>query len=84
MIQKTESENYNADISPELYKVKYLKELESCYAVGKLSDERDCSKELHLQSYLEILWSEMGYFGLLGNNLICLLSYYILSKDKVL
>ena len=29
-----------------------------------------CSKKLHLQSYLEMLWSEMGYFGLLGNNLI--------------
>ena len=27
-----------------------------------------CSKKLHLQSYLEKLWSEMGYFGLLGNN----------------
>ena len=29
-----------------------------------------CSKKLHLQSYLEMLWSETVYFGLLGNNLI--------------
>ena len=29
-----------------------------------------CSEKLHLQSYLEMLWSETGYFGLLGNNLI--------------
>ena len=29
-----------------------------------------CSKKLHLQSYLEMLWSETGYFGLLGNNFI--------------
>ena len=28
---------------------------------------RYCSKKLHLQSYLEMLWSETGYFGLLGN-----------------
>ena len=41
-----------------------------------------CSKKLHLQSYLDMLWSETGYFGLLGNNLIFLLSYYILSKGK--
>ena len=26
-----------------------------------------CSVKLHLQSYLEMLWSETGYFGLLGN-----------------
>ena len=30
----------------------------------------ECSKKLHLQSYLEMLWSETGYFGLLGNNII--------------
>ena len=29
-----------------------------------------CSKKLHLQSYLEMLWSKTGYFGLLGNNII--------------
>ena len=26
-----------------------------------------CSKKLHIQSYLEMLCSETGYFGLLGN-----------------
>ena len=31
---------------------------------------RSCSEKLHLQSYLEMLWSEKGYFGLLGNNII--------------
>ena len=29
-----------------------------------------CSDKLHLQYYLEMLWSEMGYFGLLGNTII--------------
>ena len=29
-----------------------------------------CSDKLHLQSYLEILWSKTGYFGLLGKNYI--------------
>ena len=29
-----------------------------------------CSEKLHLQSYLEMLWSERGYFGLLLNNII--------------
>ena len=29
-----------------------------------------CSKKLHLQSYLEMLWSETECFGLLGNNII--------------
>ena len=27
-----------------------------------------CSEKLHLRSYLETLWSETRYFGLLGNN----------------
>ena len=38
-----------------------------------------CSEKLHLQSYLEILWSETGYFGLLGNkhSLYIILSYLI-------
>ena len=27
----------------------------------------ECSERLHLQSYLEMLWSKTGYFGLLGN-----------------
>ena len=38
--------------------------------VGKPSDERECSEKLHLQSYLEMIWSEMGCFELLGNNII--------------
>ena len=38
--------------------------------VGKSSDERECRKKLHLRSYLETVWSETGYFGLLGNNCI--------------
>ena len=38
--------------------------------VGKPSDERECSDKLHLLSYLEMLWSETGYFGLLGDNYI--------------
>ena len=29
-----------------------------------------CSKKLHLQSYLEMIWSKTGCFGLLGNNII--------------
>ena len=28
-----------------------------------------CSEKLHLQSYLEMIWSKTGYFGLLGNNI---------------
>ena len=38
--------------------------------VGKPSDERECSEKLHLQSYLEMLGSETGCFGILGNNII--------------
>ena len=34
----------------------------------KPSDERECSDKLHLRYYLETLWSETVYFGLLGNN----------------
>ena len=40
---------------------------------GKPSDERECSDKLYLQSYLEMLWSKTGYFGLLGNNYILLI-----------
>ena len=29
-----------------------------------------CSEKLHLQSYLEMLGSKTGCFGLLGNNII--------------
>ena len=38
--------------------------------VDKPSDERECSEKLHLRSYLEMLWSETGCFGLFGNNII--------------
>ena len=31
---------------------------------------RSCSEKLHLQHYLEMLWSGTGYFALLGNNII--------------
>ena len=27
-----------------------------------------CREKLHLQYYLEMLWSKMVYFGLLGDN----------------
>ena len=38
-----------------------------------------CSKKLHLQSYVEMLCSKTGYFGLLGNNhiLFIILLYII-------
>ena len=44
--------------------------IESCVHCGKISHLRRlevaiyCSKDLYLQSYLEMLWSETGYFGL--------------------
>ena len=37
-------------------------------AIGKTSDERECSDKLHPQSYSDMLWSKTGYLGLLGNN----------------
>ena len=39
-----------------------------------------CSKKLHIQSYLEMLWSETGYFGLLGNNIILFIILLYLIK----
>ena len=40
-----------------------------------------CSEKLHLQSYLEMLWSETGYFGLLGNNIIFfIILLYIIER----
>ena len=36
----------------------------------QFSLRNNCSVKLHLQSYLEMLWSETGYFGPLRNNLI--------------
>ena len=38
--------------------------------VGKPSDERESSEKLHHQSYLDMLGSKTGCFGLLGNNII--------------
>ena len=70
MIRKIESENQKADILPKVHKVKYLQGERNCYVAGNPSDERECSKKLHLQSYLEMIWFETGYFGLLGNNII--------------
>ena len=35
-----------------------------------IKNSRRCSEKLHLLSYLEMLWSETGYFGLLGNNIV--------------
>ena len=40
----------------------------SNYDILKLGES--CSEKLHLQSYLEMIWSKTGYFGLLGNNII--------------
>ena len=47
--------------------------------VGNPLDERECSEKLNLQSYLEMLSSETGYFGLLGNShiLFIILLYII-------
>ena len=40
-----------------------------------------CSEKLHLQSYLEMIWSKTGYFGLLGNNYILLIILlYIIER----
>ena len=39
-----------------------------------------CREKLHLQSYFEILWSEMGHFGLLGNNHILFIILLYLIK----
>ena len=41
-----------------------------------------CSEKLHLQSYLEILESKTGYFGLLGNNIILVIILLDLIKRK--
>ena len=39
VISEDRVKNHKADISPKVYKVKYLQGLVSCYAVGKTSDE---------------------------------------------
>ena len=45
--------------------------------VGNPLYERECSNKIHLWSYLETLWSETGYFGLLGNNHILFIILFI-------
>ena len=45
MIRKIESENQKAEILPKVYKVNYLSGLESFHAVGKPSDDRECSEK---------------------------------------
>ena len=45
--------------------------IDDIYQFNEKSLEGLCwvfSEKLHIQSYLESLWSEMRYFGLLGNN----------------
>ena len=38
-----------------------------------------CIKKLHLWSYLETLWSETGYFGLLGyNHILFIILLYLI------
>ena len=68
----------NKDLNKEAYEELILS-IDTSTAAGKVEF---CSEKLHLQSYLEMLWFETGYFGLLGTFIFCLLSYYILSKDK--
>ena len=48
-----------------------------CLSFGSIGDS--CSKKLHIQSYLEMLWSKTEYFGLLGNNQIF---YYPIISDR--
>ena len=55
VIQKISQTIRRKIFSPKVYKAKYLYGLGNWYAVGKTSDERECSKKLHLQSYLEML-----------------------------
>ena len=50
--------------------------------VGKPSYERECSKKLNLRSYLEMLWSETGYFGLLGKQSY-IVYYPIISYQSI-
>ena len=49
------------------------------FYIGPLMDGY-CSDKLNLQSYLEILWSETEYFGLMGNNLILFIILLYLIK----
>ena len=43
----------------------------------------NCTKKLHLQSYLEMLWYKTGYFGQLGNNnILFIILIYIIKQKK--
>ena len=47
----------------------------------KVETSSKCSKKLHLQSYLEMLWPETGYFGLLGNNqILFIILLYLIER----
>ena len=40
-----------------------------------------CSEKLHPQYYLEMLWSKMGYFGLLGNkHILFIILLYLIER----
>ena len=54
----------------------------NCDVVGKPSYERECSEKLNLRYYLEMLWSETGYFGLLGKQSY-IVYYPIISYQKI-
>ena len=44
---------------------------------------QSCSDKLHLQSYLEMLWSKTGYFGLLGNkHILYIILLYIIERYR--
>ena len=53
---------------PQQFLARWEDLMDSAYEVAFLASP--CSEKLHLQSYLEMLWSETGCFGLLGNNII--------------
>ena len=42
-----------------------------------------CSEKLHLHSYLEMLWSETVYFGLLGkNHILFIIPLYLIGVER--
>ena len=49
---------------------------------GNPSDEREFSEKLHLQSYLEIYGLKRDILDYRRTIIFCLLTYYILLKDK--
>ena len=81
VIRKIESENQKTDILQRFTRSNICKDKEICYAADKPSDERECSEKLHLQSYLDMLWSKTGYFGLLRNNrILFIILLYIIKR----